>query len=103
MKEKREVTRERINAWNNMVELSRGTEAWYTFALYHEFISESGKKWISFNRLSGIRDGYIEHDGERFYLKTIKGETYLYWEYLTDKERWLLDDLAKAFFEGSKF
>lgn len=90
------VTREQINNWNRMRETTLGTPNYHMFSLAHEYKAMNGH--YTFLGWGGVREHYIEHPNEVFYIKKIKDETYLYWEYLTDCERWTLSDLAKAFF-----
>lgn len=93
---KKIISRELIDAWNRLAEASRGTDNWLMFSLVHEWLN--GKKWVTFYNRSTIRGSYIKSDTEEFYIKTIKGETFIYWENRTEKERWYLNDTAKAFF-----
>lgn len=93
---KAEVTREQVDAWNRMHEAARGTQAWCDFNLYEEYKDVNGRWYgLGFN---GIRNARIENEGEEFYTRRIKDNVYLYWEYRGDTERWLLNDLAQAYF-----
>lgn len=91
----KEITREQINAWNRMREAVKGTDRYAMFNLCHEYLY--GKRWHYLGN-GGIRENYIEHPTDRFYIKKVKEYTYLYWEDRTDRERWCLTDLAKAYF-----
>ena len=90
------INRELINAWNRAADAARGTDNWYTFGLYHEWLNNT--KWAGLGNRGNIRGAYIPRHDEKFYAKKIKGEIYIYWECLTEKERWLLNDIAIAFF-----
>lgn len=91
----KEIAREQIDAWNRMREAVKGTHRWAMFNLNHEFLY--GRRWHNLG-WGGIHENRIEHPNDRFYLKKVKEYTYIYWENRTDKERWCLTNLAKAFF-----
>lgn len=93
---KADVTREQVDAWNRMLETSRGTNKFYIFLLYKEYRDSNGK-WHGLGH-SGIRDKNIEFEGEEFYIRRYKDKTYIYWKFGFGMERWELTDLAKAYF-----
>jgi hypothetical protein len=102
----KEITREQINKYNQMVEAAIGTEAYDMLGLYREYRDEDTKKW------GGNPYGYLyqiatydwvkEYENSiRFYLKTINGRAYLYMDLDGEPaDRYLLEgkDVAKAFF-----
>ena len=90
------INKELIYAWNRAADEARGSDEWYTFGLYHEWLNV--KKWVGLGHRGTIRSAYIPRHDEKFYAKKIKGETYIYWECHMEKERWLLNDIAIAFF-----
>lgn len=91
------ITRKQINAFNAMNAALRGKENYDLFYTMHEYLN--GTRWCYLGWGIGIRFANLENKGEEFYLKCIKGEWYVYWEYLTEKERFLLkNDVSKAFF-----
>jgi hypothetical protein len=91
------ITRDQINGWNRIAEAVKGTQSYYCFTMWHEFKDVSGR----FQPLSHstIRAHMIEIEGEEFYIKKVKGELWLYWEYRGDCERWCLSDIARAYFD----
>lgn len=95
----KEITREQINKYNQMVEAAIGTEAYDMLGLYREYRDEDTKKWGGnpYNYLYQI----ATYDSARFFLKTINGRAYIY-TYLdgNPEDRHLLEgkDVAKAFF-----
>lgn len=91
------IGRSEINAWNRIVYEAAGTRLYYTFALSKE--RKDGKRWIYVGHYA-IRGCYKEQEGERFYIKNIKGILWLYWENpdRTEQERWMLNDAAEKFF-----
>ena len=93
---KKTISKELIDAWNRAANAARGTDNWYTFGLYHEWLN--GTKWIGYGHKGTIRYEYIPRGYEVFYAKKIKGEIYIYWDCCMEKERWLLNDIAIAFF-----
>lgn len=92
---KKVITREMVETWNRLAEATRGTQSFYTFTLYKEYFF--GTRWHE-GGWSLIRNGRYPHPSDRYYIKTVKGTTYLYFEDCAEKERWILGDLAKAFF-----
>ena len=90
------ITREQINTFNAMNEALKGTEQYNLFYTMHEYLN--GTRWYYLGWSRGIRSSYLERSNEQFYLKCIKGQWYVYWESLTEKERFLLNDVSKAFF-----
>lgn len=92
----KEIPREMIDAYNRLAEALKGREYYYLLNMYHEFKDVSGK-FKSLNH-GLIRNHYLEHEGERFFIKKIKHELWLYWEYRGACERWLLNDLSRAYF-----
>ena len=90
------IAREQIDAWNRMFEAVKGTANYSIFSLSHEYKNTSGN--YTFLGWGNVRAHYIPHPNETFYIKTIKGVTYLYWEDCNDIERWVLSDIAKAYF-----
>lgn len=96
-----EITREQIRAWNRMSKALEGTPNYALFSLTHEYLN--GTRWILLRNSRDIRGQMVEHPSDRFYIKTIKGLTYIYWEDCSgSKERWWLSDLAKAYFIGEE-
>lgn len=93
---KAEVTREQVEAWNRMLDAARGTQTFYAFPLYKEYKDADGR-WKGLG-YSGIREARIEIEGEEFYIRRIKDNVYLYWKHRGDAERWILNDLVKAYF-----
>lgn len=98
LKKRREkaISREMIDAYNRLAEALNGREYYYLLRMYHEFKDVSGK-FKSLNH-GLIRDHYLEHEGEIFFIKKIKNASWLYWEYRGECERWLLNDLSRAYF-----
>lgn len=94
------VTREQVDAWNRMFEAGKGTANYAVFSLCHEYKNTRGN--YVYLGWGDVRAHYIPHPSDRFYIKTVKGETYLYWEDCNDTERWLLGDVAKAYFNVQK-
>ena len=94
------ISREQVNAWNRMAENVKETSNFYIFDLWHEYQDVDGKwKGLSYGK---IRHSMIEIAGEEFFIKKIKGNVWLYWEYRGDFERWLLSDLAIAYFNAEE-
>lgn len=92
-----DVSREQIDAWNRLAEAVKGTSSYYVFSLWHEYKDVNGR-WQELSH-GTIRSNRIELEGERFYVRKIKDNFWLYWEYRGEAERWLLSDLAKAYFD----
>lgn len=90
------ISREQVNAWNRMAENVKGTSNYYIFDLWHEY-QDVDRRWKGLG-YGNIRQSMIEIAGEEFFIKKIKGNVWIYWEYRGDSERWLLSDLARAFF-----
>lgn len=93
------LTRTQIDGYNKMVEASRGTRLHADLVLAREDITSNGG--FRFFGLTSIRGGYKEYEGEKFYVKTIHGITYIYWEWRCDKMRWRIADYntdAKKYF-----
>lgn len=90
------IPREMIDAYNRLSDSLEGTSHYAILKMYHEYKDIDGK----FKGLSwGLpREHMITIDGEEFYIKKIRGEFWLYWEFRGDVERWCLTDHAKAYF-----
>lgn len=101
----KEITREQIKKYNQMVEAAIGTEAYDMLGLYREYRDDDTKKWGGnpYNYLYPIAtyDWFNDQESVRFFLKTINGRAYIY-TYLDGDpaDRHLLEgkDVAKAFF-----
>lgn len=92
------ITREKINEWNENLESSRGTSAYYKFTLWHEGRDEHGK-WFDLGNRSGINSHHIDHPSDHYFIKKIKENTWIYFEDCAGiQERWMLSDLAIEFF-----
>lgn len=102
----KEITREQVKKYNQMVEAAIGTEAYDMLGLLREYRDDDTKKWV------GNPYGYLypiatydwandDDDFVRFFLKTINGRAYIY-TYLDGElvDRHLLEgkEIAKAFF-----
>lgn len=100
MKKMTMISRDQINSWNRIANEMAGTPIYYKVSLFKEY--KEGSKWMPLNHSHSIRACYTPQTGERFFLKTIKDNTYLYWENCsgTDSERWLLNEMAMEFFKG---
>ena len=100
----KEITREQINKYNQMVEAAIGTEAYDMLGLYREYRDEDTKKWGGnpYGYLYQISTyDWVKDDSVRFFLKTINGRAYLYMDLDGEPaDRYLLEgkDVAKAFF-----
>lgn len=93
---KQEVTREQIRTWNRMFEASKGTNKYLVFSLQKEWMN--GKRW-TFEGHGDIRGMYIERPFDHYFIKKVGENSYLYYEDCGGvQERWLLSDIAKAFF-----
>ena len=92
----KEITRQQIDTWNKMRASVKGTSKYFMFEVYHEYLN--GKRWNALG-WGGIHENRHEHPSDRFYLKQINGEAYVYFEDCSgDRERWCLSDLAQAYF-----
>ena len=91
------ISRESIESWNRLGEAMRGKANSYVFTLYHQYKNTNGR-WEELGH-GLIRNARINHPSDKYYVKTIKGETWLYFTDCSgDFERWLLSDIAKAYF-----
>ena len=91
------ITRDRIEAWNRIVNEVAGTRLYNRFALQKERKEEDRWTFIGFYP---IRLCYKAQEGERFYIKKIKKNLWLYWANPEgeEQERWLLTEMAERFF-----
>lgn len=93
-----EISREKINEWNDHFESTKGTSKYYDFTLWHEGRDEHGK-WFDLGNRSGINEYHVDHPSDHYFIKKIKENTWLYFEDCGGiEERWLLSDQAIAFF-----
>lgn len=84
------LTREMINGYNKMVEAARGTCFYGDYILAREDITSNGS--FKFAYYTSIRSNSKEYEDEKFYIKTIHGITYIYWEWRLDKMRWIISE-----------
>lgn len=92
---KKIITRAQVDAYNALAETFKGTDAYHKFVCCNEWLN--GKRWV----MSGyylIRKSYLPRTDEEFYIKKVGEYTYLYYENINDKERYLLSDIAEAIF-----
>lgn len=101
----KEITREQVKKYNQMVEAAIGTEAYDMLGLYREYRDDDTKKWGGnpYKYLYPISTyAWTEGDDSiKFYLKTINGRAYLYMDMDGEPaDRYLLEgkEIAKAFF-----
>ena len=102
----KEITREQVKKYNQMVEAAIGTGAYDMLGLIREYRDDDTKKWV------GNPYGYLypiatydwvkdENGFVKFFLKNINGRAYIY-TYLDGElvDRHLLEgkEIAKAFF-----
>ena len=93
-----EIAKAEIDKWNRMAESVKGTNSWALFNLWHDGIDHNGK-WFALGNDHSIRAHMIPHPSDHYFIKKIKGNTWLYFEDCAGiQERWLLSDLAIAFF-----
>lgn len=93
-----EIAKAEIDKWNRMAESVKGTNSWALFNLWHDGIDHNGK-WFALGNDHNIRAHMIPHPSDHYFIKKIKGNTWLYFEDCAGiQERWLLSDLAIAFF-----
>ena len=88
------ITRAKIDGYNKMIEAARGTCFYSDYALRMEYLNTSGR----FTHLGwgNIRYHMNPHDDEQFYIKTVNGRTYIYWEWRMDKERYDITNEVNA-------
>ena len=88
------ISREKVDTYNRMIEAARGTCFYSDYALRMEYLNTSGR----FRHLGwgNIRYHMNPLDGEKFYIKTTNGRTYLYWEWRCDRERYDLTNEPNA-------
>lgn len=91
------ISRDQIKAWNRLGDAMRGKANYYVFTLYHEYKDTNGR-WKELGH-GLIRNARIDKPEDEYYIKKIRDEIYLYFEDRTDSERWLLSDLARAYFD----
>lgn len=84
------LTREMINGYNKMVEAARGTCFYGDYVLGREDITSNGR--FKFFIFTSLRSNYEELEGEKWYIKTVHGITYIYWEWRLDKMRWIISE-----------
>lgn len=90
------ISRDQIKAWNRLGEAMRGKANYYVFLLQHESKDDNGK-WEIFGH--GLINNYrSESESDRYYIKKVKDAVYLYFENETGSQRWLLSDIAQAYF-----
>lgn len=96
-----QIPREMIEAYNR---LGNCKNLHNTLSMYHQYKDIDGrfkdiKSTFSSYSYSLPRNNMLEIEGERFYIRKIRNEFWLYWEYRGDVERWLLHDFSKAYFD----
>lgn len=99
---KKTITLEQVQKYNQMVEAAIGTEAYNKLALPNEYREDDTKRWI------GNPYGYLYpisvwtlSDNAEYYIKTIKGITYLYMNLEGEPaDRYCLEgrEIARLFF-----
>lgn len=93
-----EIAKAEIDKWNRMAESVKGTNSYALFSLWKDGIDHNGK-WFALGNDHNIRAHMIPHPSDCYFIKKIKGNTWLYFEDCAGiQERWLLSDLAIAFF-----
>lgn len=98
------ISLEAVKKYSVMVEAAIGTKAYDMLALYREYRDDS-KKWGGnpYNYLYPISlyEWVEDKDSVKFYLKTVSGVDYLYMDLDGEPaDRYLLNDIAKAFFNA---
>jgi len=86
------VTKEDIQRFNAMTEALAGTPNYNMFYVFHQY--RNGNHWydLGWGRV-------IEHRYGEYYLKRVKDNWYLMWEFADDVERWFLTtDVVMAYF-----
>ena len=95
-----DVSREMVETYNRVGEVKA---LGHSFTMYHQFKDVDGRfKAVNSYGSSSFslpRNHQLEISGEQFYIRELRGEFWLYWEYRGDVERWLLHDISKAFFD----
>lgn len=88
------VTIEQIDRFNKMIDALKGTDHHYILDVMHEVKEYPNPKWycIGFGKI------YLPVESQP-YIKTIKGNTYIYADSGITTHRWLIEgDLEKAYF-----
>jgi hypothetical protein len=101
---KKYISLEAVKNYNVMVEAAIETKAYDMLALYREYRDDS-KKWGGnpYKYLYPIStyEWVKDKDSVKFYLKTVSGVEYLYMDLDGEPaDRYLLNDIAKAFFNA---
>lgn len=101
---KKYISLEAVKKYNVMVEAAIETKAYDMLALYKEYRDDS-KKWGGnpYKYLYPIStyEWVEDKDSVKFYLKTVSGVEYLYMDLDGEPaDRYLLNDIAKAFFNA---
>ena len=96
---KKVITLEQVKKYNQMVNASLGTDAYNKLALVREDRDDE-KRWIG-NPYGYLYPISIWEDGAEYYIKTVRGRTYLYMDLDGDPaDRYHLDgkEIAWLFF-----
>lgn len=96
----KEISIEKINKYNQMVQAAIGTKAYDQIALLKEWKTDEGR-WESNPYGYRYQISAIWEDGMRFYLKTVCGRRWLYMDLDGEiADRYLLEDskIARLFF-----
>lgn len=91
------ISKEMIRKYNDIIEATRGTCFYSDFVLPREDITSGGS--FKFFASTSLRSNYVEYEDEKWYIKTLHGITYIYWEWRCDRSRWeITKDAAKRYF-----
>ena len=98
------ISLEAVKNYSVMVEAAIGTKAYDMLALYREYRDDS-KKWggnpYKYLYPISLYEWVEDKDSVKFYLKTVSGVDYLYMDLDGEPaDRYLLNDIAKAFFNA---
>lgn len=89
------VTREQIERYNAMHNATKGTNNYGVFSLFHQWKNPGGKTWSS----RGSWGGIIQYVSGEYYIKKVRDTYYIYWESVSDMDRWeLCSEVARAYF-----
>lgn len=93
----KEITRDCIEAWNRIIDEAVGTKLYYSTALEEQRLENGRWVYIGFYPIRAI---YAKQEGERFYIKQINDNLWLYWENPDGSQRWRwrLNEIAEKFF-----